>query len=111
MGRAQIPDPFHFIKSDLVASAVVKLCGAGRFVSGDCLGVLDCAAVFQIRSNSGCSKGMAARGVGESRAGCPPFDHAEHIGASDRIHRERTVLVNATEEGPFFSSRMPAVSM
>ena len=52
-------NPLDLIECNCVASAVVKLGGARRFVVGDGLGVLDRAAVFQVGGDTGCPPRVA----------------------------------------------------
>ena len=59
-------NPLHLIQRDLVARAIVELRRPGRFVRGDRLGVLDRAAVFEIRRDPSCPERVAAGGGGES---------------------------------------------
>src|ERR1017187_7039333 len=55
--------PLHLVERELVASPGVQFCGPRRFVRRDRLGVLDGAAVHQIRSDAGGPECVAARGV------------------------------------------------
>ena len=73
-------NPFDFVQRDFVAGSVVQLRGAWRLVGGDCLGVLDRAAILKIRGDSGGPEGVTAGGGGESGSQGAAFDHAEHVG-------------------------------
>ena len=55
-------DPLHFVQRDVIAGTVVELGCARGFVSGDGLGVLDGAAVFQVGGDAGGPEGVTARG-------------------------------------------------
>src|SRR5882724_6546924 len=53
-------NPLDLIEGDGIPGAVIELGGARRFVGGDRLGVLDGAAVLQIRGDAGGPERMVA---------------------------------------------------
>jgi len=82
-------DPLNLIEGERIAGAVVQLGGAGRFVRGNGLGVLDGAAVFQVGGDAGGAEGVAADAVDAHAAGQgAALDHPEHVGAGQALAGE-----------------------
>jgi hypothetical protein len=70
---------FHLIERDLIARAVIELRRPRRFVRGDRLGILDRAAIFEIRGDPVRPEGVAARGGGESVGNVPAGGRGELV--------------------------------
>jgi hypothetical protein len=68
------PDSLHLAQCNLVLCPVVKLCSAGRFVSGHLLGMLKPSVVFQVNRDTGCPPSMTSDRSEKTRclwpAGC-----------------------------------------
>jgi hypothetical protein len=53
-------NPLYLVERDLIAGAIVELCGSRAFVRGHGLRVFECAAGFQIGGDARGAEGMAA---------------------------------------------------
>jgi hypothetical protein len=92
---------FHLIKRNLIAGAVIKLCGLWAFVIGDLLGMLDAAAVFEVGGDAGCPEGVIANAVGQANGFRTSFNHIQCVACIKRAAAQRAMPVNRAEEGAF----------
>src|SRR5260370_17954757 len=67
-------DPFDLVEREFLPRSVVKLGRPGRFVIGDGLGVLKCAAVLEVSGDPGSSERVTAGGIGQGGRLGPPLD-------------------------------------
>jgi hypothetical protein len=71
-------DSFNFIETQVIGCSVIQLRSPRRFMGGDLLSLLDCAAIFQVGRNVGCPKGVATDGVGETGGYRATFYHCKY---------------------------------
>jgi hypothetical protein len=65
----------------------------------DDLGVLDGAAVFQIRRDAGRSEGVVTGGVGKSGLLRPPFHHLQHVAPDEGAVCQLPFAIGRAEQG------------
>lgn len=70
-------------------------------MGGDGLGVLDRAAVFEVRGDAGGPEGVAAGGGGEAGVQATAFDHAEYVNPGHGLERKPAIFVYASKQGAF----------
>jgi hypothetical protein len=91
-----------------VASSALYLGRAGRFVIGDGLGMLQCAAILQVSGNSGGSERMTASGVGQASGLCSTLYYVQHVESGHLFIAEPVALAHIAKEGSLLSRVIPA---
>src|SRR6266852_7488948 len=95
LGRPSQPDALDLIECQAFLGPVIELGGAGAFVRGHRLCVLERTSILQIRRDPGRTEGMAAdRGL-DAGGGGAPAHHAPGVGLGlwlDRKARRHSSL-------------------
>lgn len=107
--RGSDSNALDLVQGQFVVGAVVELGGAGRFVRGNLLGLLDGAAVLQVRRDAGRAEGVATRRGRDPGVEGAPLDHAQDIGpAHAPLGAAAALALQRSEQGRALGIAVPA---